>query len=333
MAAHPNVYRPKTTGIMIAAILLVMVVVLILVSTILIIFAGSSKPETTTSENKDNTPVVTTPAPKTTTADTTAPENPNVVKPTYIDMERTKINQGTLVLIDDMHLYSREGLVPRRELTDAKAAMLGFEELKTGEHYSVPQTGFYLDQTAKAAFDAMAADLGTAVGNNLQVRNAYYYNADIVEIVSQDDLETVEHSTGMVLDLQIYTDGKVYSLTYSSQRAYYNWLTENCWKYGYIWVRDTANYSTFRYVGIPHAAALRKLSVGISEYLTSLEAYTFPNHLPIYDANDGEWWIYYVKAETALVEIPVIGEESNYMISGDNKGGFVVAVNTSVFAH
>lgn len=335
MASQSNVYRPKMTGILIAAILLVMVVLLVLISTILILFAGGSTPDATTAPQQgDVTPAWTTPAPITTTAVTTAHEDPPAVIPgmNTIQVDTSKTNLGPLVLADELHLFRREGLVAYSELTAAKAEALGFAVLSSSSHYSLRHASLYLDKTAKAAFEQMAEALSGAVGSNLQVRNAYYYKADLTAVTNQDELEAVEHSTGLVLDLQVSVDGKIYAPTFPSQKAYINWLTENSWKYGYIWVRDTTNYSTFRYVGIPHAAALQKMSISLSDYLTQVTGYTFQNNLKVYDANGNEWWIYYVKATTAMVEITVVGNESNYLISGDNNGGFVVAIDTAVFA-
>lgn len=340
MAQQSNVYRPKTTGILIAAILLVMLVVLVLVSTILILFAGRSGGADTTTDNAgQNDPAVTTTAPSTTPAATTAPEEPEIIKPGYVELNRDKISEGSLLLIDPDHLYLRSGLVPHREMTADQVAALGFASLPATDYYSRNHFTLYLNKDAYTAFDAMAKDLSQAVGNGLQVRNAYYYNATLTEIrldengnANPDDLETFEHATGMVLDLQAYINGSVYTLTHQSQKDYYNWLRDNCYKYGYIWVRDTNKYSTFRYVGIPHAAAMRKLSVDLADYLTALSSYSFQSHLTVSDADGNEWWIYYTECEQATVKVAVVGNESNYIISGDNDSGFVVAINSTVFA-
>ncbi|MBR2131950.1 MAG: hypothetical protein IJ955_05310 [Oscillospiraceae bacterium] len=343
MAQQSNVYRPKTTGFLIAAILLVMLVVLVLVSTILIVFAGRSDGGvTTTAGEDDDHPAVTTKAPsKTTTVTTTKPEDPEIIKPGYIELDRSKMNEGTLLLIDPDHLNLRSGLVDRKNMTADQLNALGFVQIPgdTG-YFSRKDYSLYLDREAYTAFEAMTKDLSAAVGSNLQVRNAYYYKEGFAEMrvdengnPNIDDLEMMEHSTGMVLDLQISVNNAQYSLTHQSQQNYYNWLKDNCYQYGYIWVRDITNkYSTFRYVGIPHAAAMRKLAVDLPDYISALSPYTFQSHLTVSDAGGNEWWIYYVKAEQAITKVAVIGEENCYMISGDNDSGFVIALNSTLFS-
>ena len=181
----------------------------------------------------------------------------------------------------------------------------------------------------------MMADLAAVAGSgNVQVRNAYYYDSNLTAVTDQESLESVEHSTGFVVDLEVNTGNGIYALSHPSQRTqFYDWLIENCWKYGFIHLRDTTNYSSFRYVGIPHAAVMHKdEQMDFATYLTVVTAYNFDNRLKVTDATGAEWWIYYVKADTETVSIPVLGTEGVYQISGDNNGGFIVAINSAEFA-
>ncbi len=336
MAQKSNVYNPKITGILIASILLVMIVILILVSTVIIVFANRSGPETTTDPNgTGDKPAVTTTVPPKQTTDKTDPGNdPEIIKPSYIDVEHSAINQGALLLIDESHFYLRDGLINYRELNADKAEKLGFSVVPESSDYSRTHYNLYLSKDANNAFQAMAKQLCADVGNGLQVRNAYYYKANMTAITSQDDLEAMEHSTGMVVDLQCYVNGSQYTLTHNSQKAYYEWLRANAYKYGYIWVRDTNKYSTFRYVGIPHAAAMNKLSVDLNGYLEAVKSYTFVSNFKVNDTEGNEWWIYYAEAEAGAptVNVAVVGDESNYMISGDNVSGLIIAINSTTFA-
>lgn len=342
-----NVYKPKMTAFLIATIMLVLVVIVILMSTVLILSAG--KGETTTTPAYSWTPsysnpvVTTTKAPVvTTTPATTTTKNPDVPDTPVIpgttivvkDLADSKI--GSLVLVDKNHFYTRDGLVPRGSMNTTTASLLGFGALSGGTgNYKLSKGSMYLDLDARSAFNKMMEDLAAvAESGDVQVRNAYYYSADLTAITDQDSLETVEHSTGFVLDLEINKEGKIYPLNFPSMKAkFYDWLLENCWKYGFIHLRDTGSYSTFRYIGISHAAMLHKdAQLNFQNYLTMLTAYNIDNKLKVTDSTGAEWWIYYVKAENNAVNVPVYGDESVYQISGNNVGGFVVAINSSKLA-
>lgn len=350
MPGPNNVYKPKMAGFLIATIALVMVVIVILIATILIVAAGGDS-SVTTAATDGNSPThawdttVTTPMPiiPATTPVTTAPDTPanpsEVIIPgaDTLEMDVSKVGQGALVLIDKTHFYTREGLVARKEINATVASILGFSKISSSQSYKLSTTPLYLDSTTVEAFRDMMDDLYEVTGTGVvQIRNAYYYNADLNAVTDQDSLEAVEHSTGYVVDLEINDDG-LYALNHTNYKEnYYNWLVENCWKYGFIHLRDTSKYSTFRYVGIAHAAALHnEPTLSFETYLTSLTAYEFDgDKKKVIDSNGNEWWIYYVKPEDGAqsVYVPVLGDPEHYQVSGDNKGGFIVAVNTAQFA-
>ncbi|MBQ8288523.1 MAG: hypothetical protein IJX76_07115 [Clostridia bacterium] len=364
MPGPSNVYKPKMAGFLIAAIALVMVVILILISTILIVASGGESGATTTvtDPNKpgyttpvqsgNNTPGVTTPSvnPGTTTVpnpgNTTVPVNPGTdpeIDPsdvTTLELPVSKVGEGALILIDKSHFYTKEGLVARKDMNSTTAGLLGFEWVRASEYYKIPNNSLYLDAATLEAFNDMMADLYEVTGTGIvQIRNAYYYSADLTAITDQDSLESVEHSTGCVVDLEINNNGISPLTSNQYKEKYYTWFVENCWKYGFVHLRDTTKYSSFRYVGIAHAAALHKDAAQSFEtyfgtYLTSLTAFNFDNKKKVVDNEGNEWWIYYVKAETGAdtVYVPVLGDPDHYQISGDNKGGFIVAVNSAQFA-
>ena len=339
MQQKPNIYRPKIAGIVIASVLLVMMVLLIVVSTFFIVFADRFDKDPTPDANQ-GTPtiaVTTTKAPQQTTAPDKAPvTEPEIIKPSYIEVDSALIGSGTVIRIDETHLYTREGLINYRDMTADKAEKLGFAVIPESINYSRNNYNLYLTKDACKAFEKMTDQLAEDVGSALHVRYAYYYQAGLESIENLDDLEAFEHSTGLMLDLQCYENGALYNLTHTKQKAYYDWLLENCYKYGFIWVRDKGNvYSTFRYVGVPHAAAMHKMGVDtLTEYHEAIASYTFTGNFKVSDANGNEWWIYYAAAEEGAntVKIAVIGDESNYQISGTNDGGLIVAINSTSFA-
>ena len=251
-------------------------------------------------------------------------------------MPVSKVGEGALILIDKSHFYTKDGLVARKDMNSTTAGILGFEWVRASEYYKIPNNSLYLDAATLDAFNDMTADLYEVTGTGIiQIRNAYYYSADVTAITDQDSLESVEHSTGYVVDLEINNNGISPLTSNQYKEQYYTWLVENCWKYGFIHLRDTTKYSSFRYVGIAHAAALHKESgLSFETYLTSLTAYSFDSRKKVVDSEGNEWWIYYVKAEAGAqtVYVPVLGDSKHYQISGDNKGGFIVAVNSAQFA-
>lgn len=353
MPGPNNVYKPKMTGFLIASIALFMVVIVILIATFLILSAGGEPAVSTPAGITDKAPIhawdtTTTPTttvpvvpgtPPVTTAPQT-PDNPPIIIPgaDSLEMDISKIGQGALVLIDKSHFYTREGLVRHTELNNTIATMLGLEWIKGSEYYQKKITQQYLETNTAAAFTEMMKALYEVTGTGyVQIRNAYYYNASYTAVVDDDSLESAEHSTGCYVDLEINNNG-ITPLNHPTYKAnYYDWLIENCWKYGFVHHRDVANkYSTFRYVGIAHAAALHKdPGLSFDTYLTSLTAYKFDGtHRKVIDNEGNEWWIYYVKAEEGAqtVYVPVLGDPKHYQVSGDNKGGFIVAVNSAQFA-
>ena len=82
-----------------------------------------------------------------------------------------------------------------------------------------------------------------------------------------------EHHTGLAFDITI--PGESFALTHQCQ-----WLTENCWKYGFI-VRYTEDKEAltgfgaeawhFRYVGLPHSQIRRENNWCLEEYVQHLQ--------------------------------------------------------------
>ena len=366
MPGPNNVYKPKMAGFLIASIALIMVMIVILISTILILSAddeatpaatttneifytiptttgnqtpNNQNPGDTQNPNNDTPTGTTAPNPQ----QTTSPNNPGIdpdVNPSdvvVLSYTAAEVGQGPLVLIDKNHFYTRDGLVLKSEMNSTYASILGFKAVGSNhQHYNVPNNTMYLEANTLDAFKDMMADLYDRTGTGIiQIRNAYYYKADLTAITDQDSQEAVEHSTGCVVDLQIY-DGGASPLNHPTYKdKYYDWLIENCWKYGFIHLRDVGNkYSSFRYVGIPHAAALHANSnLSFDAYLTSITAYTFENRKKVVDNEGNEWWIYYEEAEKGeeAVLVRVLGKSQYYQVSGDNKGGFIVAINSTQF--
>ena len=149
-----------------------------------------------------------------------------------------------------------------------------------------------------------------------------------------------EHQTGYALDLCIYDKTNE---RYDKYTPYgdFSWIGENCHKYGFITRYDEDKESItskpyqpwhLRYVGTAHACAMKYNDFCLEEYLDYVKQFTYDgNHLKLTDADKENWDIYYVPADTenadgeTLVTVP---KNSEYSISGDNVGGFIVTVKS-----
>ncbi|MBR5616073.1 MAG: M15 family metallopeptidase, partial [Clostridia bacterium] len=144
-----------------------------------------------------------------------------------------------------------------------------------------------------------------------------------------------EHHLGTSVDIKLYSDSGV-TYTLDDEPGYFAWLKENCWKYGYI-LRYPAEKATvtgvsyepyhFRYVEVPHAYYMTENGLCLEEYLEQLAKTTSPDgeHLTFSVDGGNTYEVYYVKATSATVDIPVPADYP-YTVSGDNQNGFIVTV-------
>ena len=138
-----------------------------------------------------------------------------------------------------------------------------------------------------------------------------------------------EHHTGYAVDLAIYTSDGLYYDFYGQDE--YNWVNQNCYKYGFIEryqeaKKDQTGFSAepwhFRYVGVAHAKAMYDEDMCHEEYMAMLRTHKFEGEHYFVTTGDGsEYEIYYVEGKN--VPVPKDGE---YEVSGDNDKGFVVTV-------
>lgn len=166
-----------------------------------------------------------------------------------------------------------------------------------------------------------------------------YTDAQIKQLLTSqvDTPGYSEHHLGTAVDLKLYTDSGV-TYTLDDEPGYFAWLKDNCWKYGYI-LRYPADKATvtgvsyepyhFRYVEIPHAYYMMQNGLCLEEYLEQLAKTTSPDgeHLTIEVDGGSTYEVYYVKATSTTVELPVPADLP-YTVSGDNQNGFIVTVTT-----
>lgn len=350
---NDNIYRPKSIGIVLAAVLLILIIVLLIVT--VIIFANQ-KP----SDNENDgsgTPVVTTTGGGTVgTGDQSGDNNisgtggntdnnnpnpgidPNAPAVGSASIATNKVYEGPLLLLDELNSYkmSKDLLISRGEMANLSAKQLldtyNFENLygQTGGNYQVKSgTGYYLNVDAIKALNLMMAAFASEQGKtDVQVRNAYYYDANEQYCL---------HATGYVVDLEIFIKNVgTYPLNHLSKKAtYYDWFIANCSKYGFIHIGEGKSstgedlYSSFRYVGEAHAAYITNSGITLAGYLAEIKSHGFENRFITTSGSGDEWWIYYVAGSGDTTTFSTIGND--YVISGNNTDGFVVAVNASAF--
>lgn len=143
-----------------------------------------------------------------------------------------------------------------------------------------------------------------------------------------------EHESGYAVD---FTTSTTWDYDGTGE---YDWINQNCWKYGFILrypeaKTDITNIKYepwhYRYVGVPHAYYMFKNDVCLEEYIDLLKGYTYEEeHLKFADDNGTEYEIYFVPsddgADTTFVPVPV---SLKYDISGNNDDGFIVTVYTN----
>ena len=246
-----------------------------------------------------------------------------------------KITKGSLVLIDSSHQFVLANKLTRAEMATLSASTLedryGFSVVNASKFFK-RKINQFLDIDANTEFVNMLNSFASVTGRtDVQLRNAYYY----------DSSETVCYNvSGLYVDLEILSDddGKLYPLNHNTKReVYYDWFIENSWKFGFIHVGQGKSstgqdqYSSFRYVGIPHATYMHQNNMSLSDYLNFLKGHGMDKILTITDPWGVSWLVYYVKATGQSTNVTVYGTEKCYRISGNSDDGFIVTINTAYF--
>lgn len=131
-----------------------------------------------------------------------------------------------------------------------------------------------------------------------------------------------EHQTGLAVDIMA---GNVSQEAMGSSREG-RWLAENSWKYGLIlrYAADKQDITGiacepwhFRYVGQPHAWYCRQNGLCMEEYIQFLRE--GGGYSASY--NGVTYTVLWEKAGNGRINVP---EEKNYIVSSDNRGGYIV---------
>ena len=246
----------------------------------------------------------------------TADVNPNEDEPPAVSLgvtvpvAKTEVKKGSLILVDSANPYTSSSPA----LKNIKNSRTPFYNEAKGynvySYYTKDNTP-ELEEKALAALNALCDAFYTESGNNdLYVKMAY-------------DADSGKHSTGLAVDLGIYTlENVLYRLDDAKFADIYNWFFKNYYRYGFI-IDGTANHDfCFRYVGVAHAYYMYENNLGLKEYLALVQ------REPVaFTTNTGDKYeVSYVHATGDVVNITIPSTDSEYEISGDNMEGIIVTV-------
>lgn len=251
-------------------------------------------------------------------------------------VEQEVLNQGNLILVNDSH--------PIRDYSDEDMVAIG-DYLKN--ICQVKSTEIKLQKEVVEALVRMLKDFNEIAGvhdltiisgyRDFETQEALHYESMLKEEEGENFVarpDRSEHHTGLAIDFGLCYDNGL-SGDYDGSGVY-NWINENCYKYGFIVRYDETKKDItgishepwhFRYVGKVHAQIIKELDLCLEEYIEFLKGYQ-------YGTNPGQgiieetqnYSIYYVASEGRLTHIPT-PISKDYSISGNNQDGFIVTVD------
>ena len=248
-----------------------------------------------------------------------------------VTVTATDTLRGPLALVNNTHKYTfPDGIGHLGSLNDKRT---------THNPRVYQQSGLsdYMEKTALDALDQMLVDFHAATGlDNVLLKYAYRSAEEqqaLVENGASTQVGYSDHHTGMGIQLAYMRNGNNYSL--STDDAY-NWLFENCHKYGFVVrypegksdVTGVSDYSDyFRYVGVAHATYMTENDLCLEEYVAFIKGYSDNKPLKINGADGRYYEVWYVAVDgSATVKHPT---NYAYTVSGTNEGGVVVTVDRS----
>ncbi|MBP3379645.1 MAG: M15 family metallopeptidase [Ruminococcus sp.] len=194
------------------------------------------------------------------------------------------------------------------------------------DFYSVDDETLVLDKNAADALNAMMQDYSNATGlNDFLVYGTTNTSGEAGSVCPK---AYPDCASGYTVDLALY--GYLGMIGFDGYDAE-GWIIENCHNYGFI-VRypagkESVTGETFcpwhlRYVGEPHAAAMKQYNMCLEEYISFLSSSSVQQPFE-YSSGTANYKIYTVPSEGEItnVQVPVGG---NCDISGDGSGSYIV---------
>lgn len=274
-----------------------------------------------------------------------------VVEFDTVTLTADDVHKGDLILVN----YEYEYVFPEDE-----SALVNVYQNKT-ENYSVAYNNYVVDGDVLDVFNDFISALYDETGDSCILVNSTYRSFEEQQSIYDDRVQKYgedyakqyvadpghsEHHTGLSLDLTVrYSDG-----TYVQMKDYENLAALNtlCVEYGFVQrYPENKYYYThintepwhYRYVGTPHAYVMAKKYYCLEEYIDFVDDYTADGEMLLInekgeitsctaaDVPENCYVLYYVpENESGSTDVPVLKGNSEYTVSGDNCGGFIVAV-------
>ena len=238
-----------------------------------------------------------------------------------IEVTNDSLHNGSLVLVDGTHQMV------------AAPALVTFASFGP-QHLRLVSTEMTVDSSLATPITNWFNDFFAATG----LGNVMVYSTTGTPGYPPYSVAIPERSTGLTMDLAILNEAAASHSPYTPD-GNYAWLTEHAADYGFI-VRYPAGKEDktgmdamtwhFRYVGAPHAKYMYDNDLCLEEYLEEIKKHTVStDHLET-TVNGVNYEMFYVASAdtgtTTEIKYPMTPDGSTPIISGDNNGGFIVAV-------
>ncbi len=267
-------------------------------------------------------------------------EDPSVIQYRTLDKKPEDSGSGLLVLVDADHIYRFPGVSMVPLIGNLKAGcQIGTAHSYTTEEGTVKEDLMLRSDTIDQ-INRMIAQYVADTGFDKTIITDAYRSFDYQKALSAGSSGAAspgssDYHTGATFMLSAYAGGKIYSLSNLTD-AKASWFTEHMHEYGFVFrypsdKKSVTGYNIpwqIRYVGVPHATYMKANNLCLEEYLNLLaEKHLYAaEHLTVDCADGMRYEIFYVEgAAEGVVKVPV-PQNREYLISGDNKGGFIVTV-------
>lgn len=263
-------------------------------------------------------------------ADSNSEDAPNPELYKIVSVSTADVSRGYLILVNGANEYNfdiEEKIVGLYQNED-KSSTYGLSTISISCAESVLT---YLNEMIDAYYED-TGDAKTVINSGYRT---YEDQNDIlqsrIESVGEDEAYAYvalpghsEHHTGYAFDIVSYGENKDG-----------NWLPNHCQEYGFVqrYRADKEDltgilyeYWHYRYVGIPHAEIMMNENYCMEEYIAVLKGYSYAEPF-YYTVESGDTYAIYTvpAADGETTDIPVM-KDSEYTISGNNVGGFIVTI-------
>ena len=273
-----------------------------------------------------------------------------------ISMDRASLINGGLLLVNAWHSlpsdFSEEGLISVGEASGfdiqvqdnsvqlfppayegLKEAMAAAKE--DGLEYFIVMEGYRSISEQESLFSEQMQSLSSRYSEDRLI-------AETKKKVNYPG--TSDYHSGMTVRMDVYQRGnsELNDQKFQAESAQGAWLTENCWKYGFVFrfpSKDFPNSSwedkshktgvssqlnMYRFVGKAHSAAMRVLDMCLEEYIEFLIDHP---HVCIYEDGALAYEVVRIKGagDNQSFALPVPNPANSYQASLDNMDGVVMA--------